>query len=156
MLAAFICQHNSASHDRKVFSSHGNGQRRKSDAMEDIYGGNEEDMAYGSATRLRPFVLERAFSIFVTLVHLNPISEEDDAEVLMDTLGSTRLQADLSHLVGIGFIHPNKYNGLVNGEQINFGTARFTCSLTHEEAISIACDKDLPRKYQFTVENHRH
>ncbi|KAG7340171.1 origin recognition complex ORC subunit 5 [Nitzschia inconspicua] len=145
LLAAFICQHNSASNDRKIFSSYGNGQRRKSDAIEDIYGGNEEDMAYGSSSRLRPFVLERVFSIFVTLVHLNPSAkEDDDVEFLMDSLGSTRLQADLSHLVGTGLLHPIKHNGIVNGEQIHLGTAKFTCSLAHNEALLIAKRYDIP------------
>lgn len=144
LLASFICQHNSASNDRKVFSSRGNGQRRKSDAMEDIYGGNEEDMANGTTSRLRPFVLERVFSIFVTLVHLNPTSEEDDSDFLMDSLGSTRLQADLAHLIDIGFLHQSKYNGLLSGEQMNLGTARFTCSLTHEEAIALANRHGIP------------
>jgi Origin recognition complex (ORC) subunit 5 C-terminus len=144
LLAAFICQHNSASNDRKVFSSHGNGQRRKVDAIEDLYGGNEEDLAYGSTPKLRPFVLERVFSIFVTLVHLNPAAEEADDERFMDSLGSARLQADLSYLVGIGLLHPSKYTGIVNGEQINLGMARFTCSLLQEEAISIANRHGIP------------
>jgi hypothetical protein len=144
LLAAFICQHNSANHDCKVFSSHGNGQRRKSDAMDDIYGGNEEDMAYGSTTRPRPFALERVYSIFVTLVHLNLTTDQADVEILMDSFGSTRLQADLSHLIGMGLMHLTKYNGLVNGEQVSLDMAKFTCSLTHEEAVSIADQHGIP------------
>jgi hypothetical protein len=139
LLAAFICQHNIACHDCKVFSSHGNGQRRKSDAMDDIYGENEEDAAaYGSTFKPRPFALERVYSIFVTLVHLNLASDGDNVEVLMDSFGSTRLQTDLSHLVGLGLLHPTKYNGLLNGDQVSLNMARFTCSLTHDEAVAIA------------------
>jgi hypothetical protein len=144
LLAAFICQHNSANLDSKVFSSHGNGKRRKSDTIDDIYGENEEDEANGSTSKPRNFALERVYSIFVTLVHLNLTADEVDVESLMDSFGSTRLQSDLWHLIGIGHIHPTKYNGLVNGEQVSLDMEKFTCSLTHEEAVSIADQHGIP------------
>ncbi|KAL3923928.1 MAG: hypothetical protein SGILL_001362 [Bacillariaceae sp.] len=144
LLAAFICQHNKASHDQKVFSIRGNGQRRKSKAMEDIYGGNDEDQAFGNASRSRAFALERVFSIFVTLVRLNPTSDEDDLDSLMESLGSTRLYVDLLHLVDLGYLRSTAHNGLVKGEQINLSTARFTCSLSEDEAVDIGKRHGIP------------
>ncbi len=138
LLASFICQHNKANSDQKVFGSRGGGQRRKSGAMNDIYGGNDEDLAYGSLAKTRPFALERVFSIFVTLVHLNPTTTEDETEILMDSLGSTRLYTDLSHLIDLGHLRISNYNGLFKGEQINLATARFTCTLSYDEAMRMA------------------
>ena len=168
LLAAFVCQHNKADQDRKLFSIHGNGRRRKSKAKEDIYGGNDEDLAFGSTNvsgsnsrgnkrqqphqveqlrslKLRPIPLERIFSIFVTLVRLNPINSggaNDDAfggdneaevEATMDDLGSSRLYTDLSHLIDIGYLH------LVKGNQsVHLAPSRILCSLTREEALEIS------------------
>jgi hypothetical protein len=159
LLAAFICQNNKADQDRKLFSVHGNGRRRKKSANKDIYGGNDEDLAFGSITtsssgtgqhqveqlkslRLRPIPFERVLSIFVTLVRLNPLSQniddDDDLEVSMDDLGSTRLYTDLSHLIDLGYLHPAK------GNHIHLSPARFVCSLTRDEAIEISARIGIP------------
>ena len=160
LLAAFICQNNKADQDRKLFSVHGNGRRRKKSANKDIYGGNDEDLAFGSITtsssgtgqhqveqlkslRLRPVPFERVLSIFVTLVRLNPLSQnidddDDDLEVNMDDLGSTRLYTDLSHLIDLGYLHPAK------GNHIHSSPARFVCSLTRDEAIEISTRIGIP------------
>lgn len=169
LLAAFVCQHNKADRDRKLFSIHGNGRRRKSKAKEDIYGGNDEDLAFGSTNvtmqsssargnkrqqphqveqlrslKLRPIPLERIFSIFVTLVRLNPSNSgghddtfggdnEAEVEATMDDLGSSRLYTDLSHLIDLGYLH------LVKGNQpIHLAPSRILCSLTREEALEIS------------------
>ena len=167
LLAAFVCQHNKADQDRKLFSIHGNGQRSKSKAAKnDIYGGNDEDLAFGSTStkstssarnlqqveqlrslRLRPIPLERVFSIFVTLVRLNPNTgdggdddyecddEETNLEASMDDLGSSRLYRDLSHLMELGYLQPATTNK--GGNQI-------LCSLTKEEALGIAKNIGIP------------
>jgi hypothetical protein len=157
LIAAFICQHNKSDQDRKVFSSQGDGRRRKKRANEDLYGGNDEDWAYGFASvgaglehirslRLRPFVLERVFSIFVTLVRLNPTTEkdEDDIKDIVESLGSSRLYNDLVHLIDLGYLHLSNYNGPIKGEEMNFSTARYWCSLTREEALAIAQKLEIP------------
>jgi len=159
LLAAFVCQHNKADQDRKLFSIHGNGQRSKAKAKNDVYGGNDEDLAFGSTAtkstssarslqqveqlrslRLRPIPLERVFSIFVTLVRLNPNGGHDDddydfddregdLEANMDDLGSSRLYRDLSHLMELGYIQQATFNK---------GSHQILCSLTREEALGIA------------------
>ncbi len=171
LLAAFICQNNKADQDRKVFSTQGNGRRRKNRAKDDIYGGNDEDLAFGSSTldatqrgeqlktlRPRPFPLERAFSIFATLVRLNPAMTErttllsvgggfergEDLEGLMDSLGSTRLHSDVQHLIDSGYLHRANFQGSIKTEHISLSNARFWCSLTKEEAIEIATQLDIP------------
>jgi len=155
LLAAFVCQHNKADRDRKLFSSHGNGRRSRSKAKanEDLYGGNDEDLAFGSTNKsssssstsgnlhtveqlrllkLRPVPLERVLSVFVTLVRLNPLSgddpvdDEEEDERYLDHLGSSRLYRDLSHLVELGYLHSSK------------GNQQVLCSLTKEGALGIA------------------
>ena len=151
LLASFICQHNKANKDQKVFGTRSNGQRRKSNSMEDIYGGNDEELAFASSsassttTATRSFVLERVFSIFVTLVHFNSTTvEEDDMDVLMNRLGAT-VETHLSNLIDQGYLHPTNYTGgSVKGEQVNLTTARFWCSLTHEDAQEISKENGIP------------
>ncbi len=164
LLAAFVCQHNKADRDRKLFSVHGNGRRRKSKAKDDIYGGNDEDLAYGSTNatmhcrgrtskvdgqqlqqveqlrslKLRPVPLERIFSIFVTLVRLNPgygggLEEDKDDESIIDDLGSTRLYTDLSHLIDLGYLHVAK-----GSQPLQTAPSRIICTLTREEALDVS------------------
>jgi hypothetical protein len=151
LLAAFICQHNKANKDQKIFGSRGTGQRRKSSSIEDIYGGNDEDLAFGSAsaaastgTTRNSFVLERVFSVFVTLVHLNAAAEEEDMDALMNRLGAT-FDTHLSNLIDQGYLHPTNYTGgTVKGEQVNLGAARFSCYLTHEDAQDLSKEVGIP------------
>jgi hypothetical protein len=106
--------------------------------LEDIYGKEGEEGASNSTTRYRPFVLERVFSIFVTLVHLNPTWEGKDPDVVMDSLGSTGLNEDLSYLVTTGLLHPVKHDGILNGDETNLASGRFTCALDRNQALAIA------------------
>ena len=170
LLAAFVCQHNKADQDRKLFSVHGNGRRKKSRAKEDLYGGNDEDLAFGStkvtlqsgkartgqtphqveqlrSLKLRSVPLERVFSIFVTLVRLNPNrgngDEENDAEealeATMDDLGTSRLYSDLSHLIDLGYLQ------LIKGNQpTHLAPSRILCSLAREEALEISDQIGIP------------
>ena len=163
LLAAFVCQHNKADRDRKFFSVHGTGRRRKSKAKDDIYGGNDEDLAFGSTSatmhsrgrmgksdgqqlrqveqlrslKLRPVPLERIFSIFVTLVRLNPghggLEEDNDDESIIDDLGSTRLYTDVSHLIDLGYLHIPK-----GSQPFHNVPSRVICTLTREEALDIS------------------
>ena len=167
LLAAFVCQHNKADRDRKLFSAIGNGKRRKSRAKEDIYGGNDEDVAFGSTStksgstrqrpkqveelrslKLRPVPLERVFSIFTTLVRLNPRGGEgdgadrDDADLLeatMDDLGSSRLYTDLAHLIDLGYLHPVGPGGNASSmAPHHLAPSRILCKLAREEALEIS------------------
>jgi Origin recognition complex (ORC) subunit 5 C-terminus len=176
LLAAFVCQNNKADQDRKVFSTHGNGRRRKQRAKDDIYGGDDEDVAFGTSAsgdaatrgeqlrslRPRPFPLERVFSIFATLVRLNPPKNERaamlhgdvdggrDLEALIDSLGSTQLHTDVMELVDSGYLHRASYQGSIRAEQISLSNAKFWCSLTKEEAIEISTHLDIPLEKYLT------
>jgi hypothetical protein len=97
--------------------------------------------------RPRPFQLERVFSIFLTLVRLNPnklghFDDLDDEE--LQNLGSSRLNGDLSQLVDLGYLHATNFTGSMKTERINFNGTKFWCSLTREEAIHIAKEIDIP------------
>jgi hypothetical protein len=155
LLAAFICQNNRAENDKKVFSVHGNGKRRRTRKGTD---NNEEEVAFAStgggieqlrSLRPRPFLVERVFSIFVTLVRLNPDSTpqlrgKKRNEYTADSLGTSRLYEDLRNLIDLGFLHPVTFSGGVRGEQINLNGSRFWCSLTAQEAKHLAKSVDIP------------
>jgi hypothetical protein len=152
LLAAFICQHNRTDQDKKVFAAEGNGKRRKRKMHE----GDDEHIAFSASAsalkelqslRPRPFQLERVFSIFLTLVRLNPsklghFDDLDDEE--LQNLGSSRLNGDLSQLVDLGYLHATNFTGSIKTERINFNGTKFWCSLTREEAIHIAKEIAIP------------
>jgi Origin recognition complex (ORC) subunit 5 C-terminus len=154
LLAAFICQKNRAENDKKVFSVQGNGRRRKSRKHET----NDEDTAFASAgngmeklqsLRPRPFLVERVFSIFVTLVRLNPDSSPsvpgtERAEYSADSLGTTRLYDDFRSLIDLGFIHEAASGGGDSKEKVNFNAPKFWCSLTDQEASDLAKSTGIP------------
>jgi hypothetical protein len=139
-----------------MFSVHGNGKRRKARG-----GGEEqkeEELAFAStgggveqlkSLRPRPFLVERVFSIFVTLVRLNPdatpqLPGRKRQEYMADDLGGTRLYEDLHQLIDLGLIHPVTFSGDVRGEQINLNSAKFWCSLTLQEASNLALKIGIP------------
>ena len=149
LLAAFICQNNRPDQDRKVFSVRGNGRREKKQRSTSNF---EESTAFGSSLtdveqlkslRPRPFLAERVFSIFATLVKLNPDFQRGalwakDYDMDPVSLGSPRLFSDFSRLVDMGYLHPVSYKGSIRSEQMNFNKARFWCSLAKEDAMTIA------------------
>lgn len=167
ILASFICQSNKANQDKKMFSVQANGKRQKRQAKVDIYGAIDEDIAYGEATssgsraeqltslRLRSFPLERVFSIFISLVQLNPTkvtlsgitggyNDKPSDEWLLSLMGYQRLHNDIAHFIDEGKLHPTNYTGFVRNEQTNLSSARFWCSLTRDEATSIAQSINVP------------
>jgi hypothetical protein len=154
LLAAFICQHNRTDQDKKVFAAEGNGRSRKRNRGKMHQG--DDDIAFSASAielkelqslRPRPFQLERVFSIFLTLVRLNPnklghFDDLDDEE--LQNLGSSRLNGDLSQLVDLGYLHATNFTGSMKTERINFNGTKFWCSLTREEAIHIAKEIAIP------------
>eukprot|EP00980_Cylindrotheca_fusiformis_P031331 scaffold26184_cov132-Cylindrotheca_fusiformis.AAC.5 len=157
LLSAFICQHNRSDQDRKVFAAEGNGKKRKRNSGNGTQG-DDEHIAYSSSAlelkelqslRPRPFQLERVFSIFVTLVRLNPNKQmmghfDDLDEKELQNLGSSRLHDDLAQLIDLGYLHATSFTGSLKTERINFAGAKFWCSLTREEAIHIAKRMAIP------------
>ena len=151
LLAAFICQKNRAENDRTVFSVHGNGKRRKSRKGTDT---NDEDAAFATAgsgmeklksLRPRPFLVERVFSIFVTLVRLNPeIPGTKRVEFSADSLGTSRLYDDFRSLMDLGIIHEATFAGDAKGEDVNLNSAKFWCSLTEHQAMDLARTVNIP------------
>lgn len=155
LLACFICQNNRAEHDRKVFSAHGNGKRKKvrkgNDKRDDevAYAATSGGLDHLKSLRPRSFLIERVFSIFVTLVRLNPDSVphvpwRTTEELMVDTLGTTRLYDDLRQLIDLGLVHPVAFSGDVKGEQINMNGAKVWCSLTVLEASHLAQTIGIP------------
>jgi hypothetical protein len=158
LLAAFICQKNRPEQDKKVFSSHGNGKRKK--RARESHSGGDEVVAFSSSAadvlqlrslRPRPFQVERVFSIFTTLVNLNPVRSGDEAtkrggedDTAESSLGSFHLYDDLAQLIDLGHLHPVGYVGSVRGEQVNLNGAKFWCSLTKEKAVQIARKLRIP------------
>ena len=152
LLAAFICQNNRPDQDHKVFLVQGNGKRRNR-TRERMNAGENEAFASSSSDiqqlkslRPRPIQLERVFSIFATLVQLNPESFAgmDDQTKGWQFLGSKRLYSDLAQLTDLGYLHPIVFNGSVKSEQVNLNAAKYWCSLTKEEAVRVAKRFDIP------------
>lgn len=152
LLSAFICQRNRPEEDKHFFSTQRNGKRRKS-GNSNQSGRDDDAAAYASdvlqlqSLRPRPFPLERIFSVFVSLVNLNPPTERqlvDKSEIGEYSLGSTRLHDDIAQLIDMGHLHPIRFDGAVKGEQINFNNSKLWCSLTTEEAMQIAEDVHVP------------
>jgi hypothetical protein len=156
LLAAFICQNNRPEQDKKVFSSHGNGKRKK--RARESHSGGDEGVAFSSSAadvlqlrslRPRPFQVERVFSIFTTLVNLNPVrsgeaTERGDEDDTAESLGSFHLYDDLAQLIDHGHLHPVGFVGSVRGEQVNLNCAKFWCSLTKVKAVKIARKLRIP------------
>ena len=155
MLAAFICQNTRADQDQKVFSGQGNGKRRNrpSEKMNsgdsEAFASSANDIQQLKSLRPRPVQIERVFSIFATLVRLNPKHfdwlEKQNA---LGSLGTDRLYKDFAELVDVGYLHPATFAGAVKGEQINLNNAKYFCSLTKEEAMQVA------EKYNIPLENY--
>lgn len=156
LLASFICQKNRAENDQKVFSVHGNGKRRKSKKGDES---NEDNTAFATAgsgieklrsLRPRPFLVERVYSIFVTLIRLNPdsvpkiLGTTKRIEFSVDTLGTTRLYEDFRRLMDLGYIHEAGFTSDTKGEEINLNGARYWCSLTDQQASDLARSVNIP------------
>lgn len=156
LLAAFICQTNRADQDKKIFSAQGNGRRRSrqkapQETKEETlaFGGTNSELENLKALRPRPFYLERVLSIFVTLVRLNPdcpplFPGKERKQYSTANMGGERLYKALSKLVELGYLHPVVFSGASKGEQININGARYWCTLTKEEAHSIAKRVGIP------------
>lgn len=147
LLAAFICQNNRPDQDRKVFSIQGNGKRtnRTREKMQSsdnaAFASSSGELQQLKSLRPRPFPVERAFSIFATLVNLNPGKFCGSS---LESLGSTRLYEDLAQLVDLGYLHPASFTGLVKGEQVNLNNSKYWCSLAKDEAANIAKQIQIP------------
>jgi hypothetical protein len=155
LLAAFICQNNKATQDKRIFSIKGTGKRR---GRNRVHAGASEDVAFGSTLseqqqlnmiRARPFLLERMLSIFVTLVGLNPAREDllidtGDRDDFLQSLGSTFLYTSLAQLRDIGHLHEAGFTGSSKTEQINLSSTKYWCSLTRDEAMGLAKKVDIP------------
>jgi hypothetical protein len=155
LLAAFICQNNKADQDKRIFSIQGTGKRRGRNRVHD---GASENVAFGSTLseqqqlnmiRARPFLLERMLSIFVTLVGLNPASEDwlidtGDRDDFLQSLGSTFLYTNLAQLRDYGHLHKAGFTGSLKTEQINLSSTKYWCSLTRDEAMVLATKVDIP------------
>jgi Origin recognition complex (ORC) subunit 5 C-terminus len=154
LLAAFICQNNKADKDKRVFSIQGNGKKRARhhQPME-----RTDDIAFISrigalqqlrVVRPRPFPLERMLSIFVTIVSLNPpttptpIGNGDD---LLRSLGSSHLFGNLAQLCDLGYLHQiSNTIGSIKSEVLALTGSKYWCSLSRDEALSIATSFDIP------------
>ena len=174
LLAAFICQNNKSDQDRKLFSAHGTGRRRKSRANADIYGGNNEDLAFGTtktnhssssgardsapavveqlkSLRMRPIPLERVLSVFVKLVEMHPIAGTENKD---GNNYDYDYEVDLKEVVNdLGSTRLYKdlshlidigYLHPAKGNHIHLSPARYLCSLTREEAIGMSTSIGIP------------
>lgn len=145
LLAAFVCQVNSADQDKSLFSIQKNGRRRRQDADRDA----EEDTAFGAdkqsnqaskVFRTRSFPMERMLSVFVSLVGLN--KSDSLSEEKLRSLGNSAFFENMAQLRGMQLLHeqPNR----AANEAARLSEPRYSCSLTLEEAQHIASEMNFP------------
>lgn len=159
MLAAFICQSNKADRDRHLFTIQKNGKRNNANKRKSP----EEDIAYGTARattaksfRPRLFPMERMLSVFISIFGLNRHRQPGQSsrsnnnsvfDISPSTIGTSELSESLSHLRDIGVLQDNS-SGIGASSTINLVSPKYWCTLTREEADTIA------KSVKFPLENY--
>ena len=154
LLAAYICQNNKSDKDKHVFSIQGKGSKRTrrspvESTLDDVaFISRMGDRQELNVVRLRPFPLERMLSIYVTLYRLNTppsgMGITQNSQQMLQSLGSSYLYENLAQLRDLGYLHEVQTVGQLKAEQVPMSAARYVCSLTKAEAVSISLAADIP------------
>jgi hypothetical protein len=154
LLAAYVCQANRPDKDKQLFSIQTNGKKRRSSAKGATATG--EEVAFGSGSQdqqtktLRPraFPMERLYSLYVSMVSLNPSKDltsrdDDDDSVIMShhedmlrSLGNVSFYETVAYLRDIGVLHDYPKRSV--SETIRLSQRSFWSSITRDEAQAIA------------------
>ena len=167
LLAAYLCQCNKSDHDTALFTNQrtGRGKRRRSitDKVTD-----HANVTHATSTlarkellkkRVSSFPLERLLSVFSSIVSKygteSLILQRHTQAGFIDLrqMGTTILFESLAQLQQFKFIQfsgSNSYESSQALQSSHFSMAKFTCTLTHEEAQNIATSVGFPlSKYLF-------
>lgn len=150
LLAAYVCQANRPDRDKQLFSIQTNGKKRR--------GANDdtgEDVAFGSGSQdrlktLRPraFPLERLYSLYVSMVSLNPSNEDDDNApmnqdgIMLRSLGNVSFHETVAYLIDIGILHD--YPKRSASDTIRISQRSLWSSITRDEAQEVAKSVKFP------------
>ena len=149
MLAAFICQTNRPDKDKQLFTIQKNGRKNNRNGRKN----HGEDLAFGSSRngsskgyRPRMYPMERMLSVFVSIVGLNQGQQSERTGkqafgcrgITPGSIGSSDFFEALAHLRDIGVIHDKAGRSSSATDSANLGAPKFWCSLTRDEADSVA------------------
>jgi Origin recognition complex (ORC) subunit 5 C-terminus len=149
LLAVYVCQVNRADKDKELFSIQTNGKRKRGNQT-----GTGEDVAFGSgqqhvkALRPRTFPVERLYSLYVSMIGLNPLSDapQDKHDEMLRSSGNVDFHETVAYLRDIGILH--EYPKRTSADPIRFSQRSFWSSLTRDEAMAIA------RSIRFPLERY--
>jgi len=151
LLAAYLCQVNRPDRDKHLFSIQKNGKKRRSmdngEAAEATAFGSQTTDIQAKSFRPKSFPAERMLSVYVNLVGLHDFSNEEETlagnrDKRIQSLGSCALYETLTHLRDIGLIHEQPSRSV--SEPIRMSDIRYWCSLSRDEALTIAKSIALP------------
>lgn len=146
LLAAYICQVNRPDKDKQLFSIQKNGKKRRGSG-----GDTGEEVAFGvgghdrlKTLRPRTFPLERLYSLYVSMVSLNPTSngsqnnanDASEQDGMLRSLGNVPFHETVTYLRDIGILHD--YPKRSPSEAIRLSHRSFWSSITREEADAVA------------------
>jgi Origin recognition complex (ORC) subunit 5 C-terminus len=152
LLAAYVCQVNRPDKDKQLFSIQKNGKKRRNANDE---AGEGEAFGTGSQDRLktlrpRAFPMERLYSLYVSMVSLNPSNElsQDNYDAAMHqdemlrSLGNISFHETVAYLRDIGILHDHPKRSA--SENIRLSQRNFWSSITRDEAQAVAKSVKFP------------
>jgi Origin recognition complex (ORC) subunit 5 C-terminus len=145
LLAVYVCQVNRADKDKELFSIQTNGKRKRGSQTD-----TGEDVAFGSgqqhvkAFRPRTFPVERLYSLYVSMIGLNPLRDvpHDEHDEMLRSSGNVDFHETVAYLRDMGILH--EYPKRASSDPIRFSQRSFWSSLTRDEATAIASSVQFP------------
>jgi len=157
LLSAYVCQVNRAERDKQLFTIQKNGRKRGGAASRNT----EEETAFGSNTgdqwkslaRPRTYPAERLYSLYVSMVSLNPSKEltarpngagndDEDEDDPLKSFGNIYFHETVAYLKSIGILHDFPQRS--PNDPIRLSQRNFWSSITKEEAQQVAKSVNFP------------
>lgn len=166
LLATYLCQANRPEKDKQLFSIQTSGKRKRRDNANNGNTLTGEEVAFGSSgpqgqqlksLRRQAFPVERLYSLYVSLISLNPTDDlslqfGDDGDdnstgvnhqdEMLRSLGNVSFQETVAYLRDIGIIHDYPKRSV--SENVRLSQRNFWSSMTRDEAQAVARSIDFP------------
>lgn len=157
ILSAYVCQVNHAERDKQLFTIEKNGKKGRGGAAsrrteeETAFGSNAGD-PWKSLARPRTYPAERLYSLYVSMVSLNPSREltrpigvcngADDEDDPLKSLGNIYFHETVAYLKSIGILHDFPQRS--PSDPIRLSQRNLWSSITKEEAQQVAKSVNFP------------
>jgi len=153
LLSAYVCQANRPDKDKQLFSIQKNGRRKRGGGN---HGNNtEEEAAFGSTSvadrlrslRPRTYPAERLYSLYVSMVSLNPSNDllshdNNDNDDALKSLGNIHFHETVAYLRSLGILHDFPKRSAT--DTIRLSQRSFWSSITKDEAYQVAKSVNFP------------